>query len=199
MAQPPAAGRGPDGPAAPAWEDLEAAARLLGDDLLASCAGPGEPTLVVSAVRLAELARFLRDQRGFQLLRSVTAVDYYPAEPRFQLVAHFTALAPALLHGLPASPDGPSARLLRVKVPLPGAQPVVDSLVDVYPTADWHEREVYDMFGIEFAGHPDLRRILLPDGYHGHPLRKDHPLRYEEVAFSHNRERVHGSKPRAER
>ena len=78
---------------------------------------------------------------------------------------------------------------------MPAENPVAPSLTGIFPTAGFHERETYDMFGIEFAGHPDLRRILMPEGYEGFPLRKDHPLQYEEIAFSFNQETVYASKP----
>jgi NADH-quinone oxidoreductase subunit C len=76
--------------------------------------------------------------------------------------------------------------ILGLRVPLPGENPSVLSLESVYPNANWHEREVYDMFGISFEGHTDLRRILMPHDWEGHPLRKDYPLGYEEVQFSFN-------------
>jgi NADH-quinone oxidoreductase subunit C len=177
--------------------DLEAVRERAADGALRAAEGPGEPTLVVERAMIRTVARFLRDERGYQLLRSVTAVDYHRAEPRFQVVYHFTAVPPSALRGHVPGPDDPPTRLLRVKVPLSGADAVLDSLVDVYPTANWHEREVFDMFGIEFAGHPDLRRILMPEDFDGHPLRKDFPLKYEEVAFSANRQRVRDSKPMA--
>jgi NADH-quinone oxidoreductase subunit C len=191
----------PEPVSAAAWRglDLEAVRQQAGADLLAALADGAEPTAVVARRALRSLAAFLRDERGYQLLLSLTAVDCLPAEPRYQVVYHFAAVAPEVLDGRPESGGGPQYRRLRVKVPVPGDDPVVDSLVPVYAGANWPEREVFDLFGIEFAGHPDLRRILLPESYAGHPLRKDHPLVYEEVAFSHNRERVQAAKPRAGR
>jgi NADH-quinone oxidoreductase subunit C len=108
-------------------------------------------------------------EHGFILLTDLTAVDRHPQEPRFEVVYLLTALAP------PAR--------LRLTVRLPGAEPVVRSAVAVFPAANWLEREVFDMFGIRFPGHPDLKRILMPDDWEGHPLRKDFPLVEEPVEF----------------
>jgi NADH-quinone oxidoreductase subunit C len=148
----------------------------------------GEPTALVTREALRDVARYLRDDLGYRLLRSVTAVDLLPHVPRYQVVYHVTAL--------PGTDSDPApTRLLRIKVALTADDPVVDSLTPIYPTANYHERETYDMFGIEFVGHPNLRRILMPDTYDGHPLRKDHPLVYEAVAFSHNQDDVMRDKP----
>jgi NADH-quinone oxidoreductase subunit C len=182
---------------AAAIADLEPLAGALGSRLLATTPGPGVPVAVVAPDGVLDATRFLRDARGYQLLLSVTAVDRLPADPRFEVVYHLAALPASVLVGEAAPrPDAP-ARLMRLTVPVPADEPVVPSIVTVYATANWHERETYDMFGIEFAGHPDLRRILLPDTFTGHPLRKDHPLRYEEVAFTHNVAAITRSKPRA--
>ncbi len=177
--------------------DLEALAERLREAMQATDAGDGrrEPTGVVDRASIVEAARYLRDERGYQLLRSVTAVDFLRADPRFHVVYHFSAIPAGVMAGrAEADPEDP-ARLLCLKVPLPAEDPVVDSLTPVYPTANWHERETYDMFGIDFAGHPDLRRILMPTDYEGFPLRKDHPQKYEEVAFSFNQEEVYSKKP----
>ena len=177
---------------AAAMADAEALAERLGEEAMAVGDPLGDVTVLLSRERLCESALWLRDERGYQLLRSVTAVDFPEVEPRFQVVAHLLALPEAAMAGDPAS--GEPYRALRLKVPVPGDDAVVDSLVPLYPTADYLEREVWDLFGIEFAGHPDLRRILLPQAFEGHPLRKDHPIEYEEVAFSFNRREVHGRK-----
>jgi NADH-quinone oxidoreductase subunit C len=128
----------------------------------------------VPADRLVEITTFLRDDREFEyaFLSWIAGVDWLPAEPRFEVVYGLLSLT----H---------NARLqLRVRV---GEEnPRLPSVVSVWPTADWHERETYDFYGIEFTGHPDLRRILLPEDWVGWPLRKDSPLGYEEVAFTHN-------------
>ncbi len=177
--------------------DLEALRQGFGDHLLAAGAPLGQATGLVDRGSIADVACFLRDERGYQLLRSVTAVDFLPAAPRFQVVYHFLALPAHVLEGNPDPRSDATIRQLRVKVPVPGEDPVVPSVVGVYPTADWHECEVWDMFGIEFAGHPGLRRILMPESSEGHPLRKDFPLTYERVAFTFNYDEVRRQKPRA--
>jgi NADH-quinone oxidoreductase subunit C len=184
---------------ASAIADLADLRDRFGARVPATDAARGEAAVVVPRDAIVEVATYLRDARGYQLLRSVTAVDFLPAEPRYQVVYHLTALPPGVIAG-DATPDPAlPARLLRVKVPLAGDDAVLPSLVGVFPTANWHEREVYDLFGIEFAGHPDLRRILLPATFQGHPLRKDFPLQYEEVTFSHNQAEITRRKPQAGR
>ncbi|SMC20353.1 NADH-quinone oxidoreductase subunit C [Desulfacinum hydrothermale DSM 13146] len=111
--------------------------------------------------RLREVMEALRDRWGFRYLSDVTAVDRLPKEPRFQLVYHVWCHE--------------QSALLRVKTWAAGDPPAVPSLTPLWSAADWLEREVYDLFGIHFQGHPDLRRILLPPDWEGHPLRKDYP------------------------
>ena len=131
-------------------------------------------TLYVPAEHLREVAMFLRDdpELEFAMLVSITGVDYLPREPRFEVVYHLLSITHSLRFVL--------------KVQLHEERPEVDSVVDVWLTANWHEREAYDFYGIKFLGHPDLRRILLPDDWVGWPLRKDSPLGYQEVSFTHN-------------
>ena len=109
-------------------------------------------------------ARVLRDDRAslFQVLTEVTAVDWWPAEPRFVVVYHL--LSPRHLH------------LLRLKVRLSKNDPHVSTVSGVWPSANWLEREVWDLFGVVFEGHPDLRRLMMPDDWEGHPFRKDYPV-----------------------
>lgn len=185
----------PTGSAPQEAADLQALADRLGDALLVAGMPLGEATAVLRRERLRETAAWLRDERGYALLSSVTAVDYLSVEPRFHVVYHLASMPAALRAGRATpDPDDPMRRL-RLKVPVGAEDAVVDSLVPLFPGADFHEREVFDMFGIEFAGHPDLRRILMPDDYEGHPLRKDHPLAYEEVVFTFNQEEVYAKKP----
>lgn len=124
----------------------------------------GETSLAADGDSIVALCRFLRDENefAFDFLSDLCGVDRFPATPRFEVVYHLLSLR----HG----------HRLRVKVPLGGEDPVIDSVVPVWETADWHERECFDLFGIRFRNHPDLRRILLPDEFEGHPLRKDFPL-----------------------
>ena len=122
----------------------------------------GETTLIADAARIVELCRHLKDQEKFVRLSAVTAVDWHPAEPRFEVVYHLHSLDPH--------------RRLRVKCRLSGAQPEIDSVTPVWRGADWYEREVYDMFGITFRNHPNHVRILMPVDWEGHPLRKDYPV-----------------------
>ena len=123
----------------------------------------GELTIYIRPEALVRVCEFLRDEPGltFKYLSDVTALDLYPNEPRFEVVYHLLSLQ--------------TAERLRLKVRASGESPRVDSLVPVYPSANAFEREVYDLFGIQFAGHPYLRRILLPEEWEGHPLRKDYP------------------------
>jgi len=181
--------------------DIEALVALLGDAALAHDLGDGrrEPTALVEADALLQAAGFLKETRGYQFLRSVTAVDFmHRASPRFQVVYHFTAIPAGMMAGDARLVVQDPPRLICLKVGAAEDAPVVPSLSALYPTAGYHERETYDMFGIEFSGHADLRRILMPEDYEGFPLRKDHPLRYEEVAFSFNQESVYASKPFAQ-
>lgn len=121
-------------------------------------------TIDVPREGLVETARALRDTPGleFAVLTEVTAVDWWPSEPRFVVVYHL--LAPRPLHQL------------RLKVALPADDPHVPTLLHVWPSANWLEREVWDLFGVVFDGHPDLRRLMMPEDWEGHPLRKDYPV-----------------------
>jgi NADH-quinone oxidoreductase subunit C len=122
----------------------------------------GDDTAVVERAELGAICRFLRDQPelGFDMLSDLTAVDYLPRQPRFEVVLHLRSVA--------------RGKRLRLKVRLGEDDPTVDSLTSVWPAADWLERECYDMFGIVFTGHPDLRRLLMYEEFVGHPLRKDY-------------------------
>jgi NADH-quinone oxidoreductase subunit C len=139
------------------------------------------PTLSVGREQMLEVFGVLRDhvQLQYALLVDVTAVDRLPAEPRFELVYHLACLGEAFAKGVAA----PASRL-RVKVPVPGHDPRAMSLVPLYPGANWPEREVFDLFAIEFEGHPDMRRILMPDEWEGAPLRKDYPVQIRKTAGS---------------
>ncbi|HKN00844.1 MAG TPA: NADH-quinone oxidoreductase subunit C [Candidatus Binataceae bacterium] len=135
----------------------------FGADVLGSEDARGEETIVVGRDRAPEILKALRDEPGFEfnMLSDLTAVDWPDRKPRFDVVYHLNSLT--LRHRL------------RVKVQIEGGEAWVTSAAGIWKAADWLERECYDMFGIRFHGHPDLRRILLYDSFEGHPLRKDYP------------------------
>jgi NADH-quinone oxidoreductase subunit C len=118
-------------------------------------------TLIVEAARIVETCRSFKE-RGFERLATVTAVDWHPAEPRFEVVYHLHSIA--------------NNKRLRLKCGLSSTAAEIDSVVPVWRSANWYEREVFDLFGIVFKGHPDLRRIMMPEDWDGHPLRKDYPI-----------------------
>jgi len=143
-----------------------------------------EGSLIVSQEQIVEVCQVLRDEFDFELLTEETAVDYWPKlEPRFNIVFRLRSLRRDLIVGL--------------RVPLKGNAPTMPSIVPVYANANWFERELWDMFGIRFEGHPDLRRVVMPYDWEGHPLRKDYPLGYEEVQFSFNFDEIDVRKPYA--
>jgi NADH-quinone oxidoreductase subunit C len=122
----------------------------------------GETTYTISASDLREIAKFCRDKLAFDYLLDVTSIDNLGQEPRFEIVYHLYSM--------------PQAVHLRLKLKVSEDVGEVDTVSDIWPTANWHEREIYDMMGIKFDGHPDLRRILMWEGYPYFPLRKDFPL-----------------------
>jgi NADH-quinone oxidoreductase subunit C len=143
------------------------------------------PAIAVDREHLLEVGRVLRDDPSLQfaLMADVTAVDRLPASPRFELVYHLACLGEHYLTGGAARAAAP--KRLRVKVRLPADDPRAPTVTALWPTAGWPEREVFDLFGITFDGHQDLRRILMPDDWTGHPLRKDYPVQIrKETAAS---------------
>lgn len=144
----------------------------------------GEAHVFVSETRIVDTLISLRDKHDFKLLSAMTAVDYWPQEtPRFHVIYQLTSLS--------------KVAAIQVRVPVNGNQLEVPTVSGVFASANWREREILDMFGIRFAGHPDPRRILMPTDYEGHPLRKDHPLGYEEPQFTFNFEEIDLRKPYA--
>lgn len=144
----------------------------------------GEVHVLTEAAHLVALLRYLHENESFEMLSTMTAVDYWPqAEPRFHVVYQLSSLARNLT--------------LQVRVPVSATNPSLPTVTGIYANADWREREVWDMFGIRFEGHHDLRRILMPADWQGHPLRKDYPLGYEEPQFSFNFEEIDRRKPYA--
>jgi NADH-quinone oxidoreductase subunit C len=145
----------------------------------------GETQVIVSAENIVAASQKLRDEFEFAFLSTITAVDYFPEEsPRYHVVYVFRSLSQNLQ--------------LSLRVPLNGDNATVPTLTGLYRNANWRERELWDMFGIKVEGHPDLRRILMPQDWEGHPLRKDYPLGYEEPQFSFNFEEIDLSKPKGE-
>ena len=128
-------------------------------------------TLVVAPPAIRTVLRQLRD-KGYGALMSVHGVDYWPEEPRFGVLYELL--------------DMREVDRITVKVRVPGDDPTVPSVTPDWPTADFQEREVYDMFGVVFPGHPDPRRILMPEDYEGHPQRRDFPVGGEPVHFTAN-------------
>jgi NADH-quinone oxidoreductase subunit C len=124
----------------------------------------GELTLLVPREHLFPLAEFLASDAdlAFTYLSDVTGVDRFPVEPRFELNYHLLSLK--------------RRDAIRLRVRLAGESPVIESVVPVWPTANWHEREIFDLFGVRFEGHPNLQRILMPADWEGYPLRKDYPV-----------------------
>ena len=134
------------------------------EEILGTHSRLGEDTAILKPEALTRVARFLKQdpQLRFDFLMDLTAVDHWKRKPRFELVYHLYSRSK-------------NARL-RLKAPLGGSSPEAPSLTSLWPAANWYEREVFDMFGIRFRGHPDLRRILMYREFQGHPLRKDYPI-----------------------
>jgi len=124
--------------------------------------------LIVDATQLLEITRYSRDEEKFELLEDYTAVDWPRREKRFDLVAQLYSFT----HNT----------RLRLKIPL-GVEEQPSTLVPIWPAANWLEREIFDLFGITFLGHPNLKRILLPDEWQGHPLRKDYDILQQDTAW----------------
>ncbi|MBI3405005.1 MAG: NADH-quinone oxidoreductase subunit C [Acidobacteria bacterium] len=124
----------------------------------------GELTIVVPREHLRQVSEILHGEPelGFRYLSDVTGVDRFPTEPRFELNYHLVSIA--------------RKERIRLKVRVGSSNPTVDSVTFVWEGSNWHEREVFDLFGVRFEGHPDLRRILLPETFEGFPLRKDFPV-----------------------
>lgn len=141
----------PDDPALKALQDFATDAKY----------DRGELTVTVARENIVAAAEALR-QASFIFFEDVTGVDWYPSEPRFQISYSFLSIA--------------QKRRVRVVVRLAGDDAVLDSLTPNWPAANFYEREVFDLFGVHFSGHPNLRRIMMPEDWKGHPLRKDYPV-----------------------
>ena len=135
----------------------------LGANVIETMQAQGDDVVILERTGLRESFGRLKDEVGFDLLSDITAVDYWQKkEPRFEVVYQIVSRA--------------KRTRLRVRVPVPEDDPTVDSLTPLWRGANFLEREVWDLYGIRFADHPDLRRILLYDEFQGHPLRKDYPV-----------------------
>ncbi|MEO8357546.1 MAG: NADH-quinone oxidoreductase subunit C [Chloroflexota bacterium] len=133
----------------------------------------GEVHVFVNPEQIVEALTLLRDKYDFELLSAMTATDYLPQlSPRFHVIYQLTSLAKVLS--------------IQLRVPVNDANPTIPTATGVYEVANWRERELMDMFGIIAEGHPDPRKLLLPEDWEVHPLRKDFPLGYEEVQFTFN-------------
>jgi NADH-quinone oxidoreductase subunit C len=156
-------------------ELLNSLGQLLGPKLQERVEFRGESTFTILAADLREVAKFCRDDLSFDYLIDISSVDNFGEEPRFEIVYELYSMTLAI-H-------------LRLKLRVSEDVGEVPTVSDIWPTANWHEREIYDMMGLRFAGHPDLRRILMWDGYPYFPLRKEFPLEglpsnMPDVAFS---------------
>ena len=145
---------------------LNALKERFGDSILEIHSFRGDDTAVIRPEALIQIATFLKQdpELDYNFLMDLTAVDYLKMnkKPRFEVVYHFYSLS--------------KKQRVRIKVPVEAVNPEVESLVSLWPGANWFEREVWDMFGIKFRGHPNLRRILMYEQFEGHPLRKDYPI-----------------------
>jgi len=135
----------------------------FGDKVLATHEFRGDATAIVDRSALIDVCKLLRDDPGlaFDFCMDVTAVDYIGRKPRFEVVYHLYSLE--------------KNHRVRIKVPLEESDPKLPSVVSIWSSANWLERETWDMYGIKFEGHPDLKRIYLYEEFEGHPLRKDYP------------------------
>jgi NADH-quinone oxidoreductase subunit C len=150
---------------------LELIAHELGDTVLETVYFRERATLEIDPAAIRFTLQSLRGQ-GYTFLASVHGVDYYPEEPRLGVIYELL--------------DMSRVDRITVKLRVSTDSPEVDSVTDEWPTADHQEREVYDMFGVVFEGHPDLRRILMPEDYEGHPQRRDFPIGGEPVIFTYD-------------
>src|SRR5918999_3841893 len=154
---------------------LASLGKLLGPKLQEKTEFRGESTFVILPADLREVAKFCKDELSFDYLVDISSVDNFGQEPRFEIVYELYSMSLAI-H-------------LRLKLRLSEDAGAVDTVSDIWPTANWHEREIFDMMGLKFDGHPDLRRILMWEGYPFFPLRKEFPLagrasEMPDVAFS---------------
>ena len=137
----------------------------------------GRATLIANPARIKDVLRHLQG-KGYAMIASLHGVDYYPHEPRLGVLYELM--------------DRERVERISVKARVSTDHPHIDSVVELFPSADFQEREAYDMFGVVFDGHPDLRRILMPEDYDGFPQRRDFPVGGEPVLFTYNEEQNYG-------
>lgn len=171
-----------------ALDPVETLKSVFGDAVQDVIEFRGETTVVVAAADVPKVCRFLRDTSGliYNYLSDISAVDYYPEYTRpgrFGVSYHIYSM----LYN----------RRLRIKTYVDEEHAVVPTVTAIWPGANWLEREAMDMMGIKFEGHPDPRRLLMPDDWDGHPHRRDYPLGYETIQFSFNVEEIQKHKPSA--
>ena len=161
--------------------------RELGESFLGVEEFRGQTSVTLDRETIVTVCQMLRDDPDldFNFLAALTAVDYWPSEPRFKIVYQLYSLANKEFIGLRAQ--------------LSNESPEISTIESIYPNANWHEREVFDMFGVTFRDHSDQRRIIMPYDWEGHPLRKDYPLGYEEVQFTFNFDEIDKRKPYAKK
>jgi NADH-quinone oxidoreductase subunit C len=145
-------------------DPIETVKTKFADQVLGTGTHAGQPWIDVKRDRIVDIVKMIRDEAGFDMLTDLTAVDYLNQgmPERYAVVYQFYSVK-----------DNVRAR---VKAWVPEADPVIDSVSSLYRSAPWAEREVWDLMGLKFKGHPDLKRLMLPENYEGHPLRKDYPL-----------------------
>ncbi|MBA2434940.1 MAG: NADH-quinone oxidoreductase subunit C [Chthoniobacterales bacterium] len=143
-------------------ETLHSLGQILGARIKERIEFRGETTFVIERADVREVAKFCKEELSFDYLLDISSVDNFGSEPRFEVVYELYSMTRAL-H-------------LRLKVRVSEEDPTVDTISDLWPTANWHEREIWDMMGLRFNNHPDLRRILMWEGYPYFPLRKEFPL-----------------------
>jgi NADH-quinone oxidoreductase subunit C len=149
--------------------DVAALDARLPDAITGGHAEHGESTVFIAPSSIVTVCRFLKDELNFVRLSGITAVDWHPADPRFEVVY--------LLHSLEKNTR------LRLKCWVSESECEIDSVTGVWRAADWYEREVFDMFGVTFRNHPDLRRILMPNDWEGNPLRRDYPVHGHKYTY----------------
>jgi NADH-quinone oxidoreductase subunit C len=149
--------------------DAAAIAAQFGDVVVEGKNEFQEITLVIDPAMIVQVCKFVRDSRSFDRLSSVTCVDWLPNQPRFEVVYHLQRTKDWFRFRLKSRVDSS-----------------IDSVCSVWRSANWYEREIYDMFGVTFTGHPDLKRILMPEDWEGHPLRKDYPVHGHRYSYKND-------------